>query len=140
LIREVVGLSTLGNNKSKKMSQDTTKFYNYSTSTSASLTIPKRSARQLGWFTKEEESTNDVKKELSYEIKEIEGNRGLFLYINKKDSVKLKLYKYKTSTSPTVTIPLDLAEDLKWGHKDDVIVSIQTIDGNMGLFFYKNVK
>ena len=47
-----------------------------------------------------------------------------------------KLYIYE-NTSPRVNIPLKIVEGLNWAHSDDLRIEIKTIDGNTGLFIYK---
>ena len=50
---------------------------------------------------------------------------------------KTKFYKYKSATSATVTIPIRMAKMLGWTHKDEIIMELKTIDGNIGIFLYK---
>lgn len=48
-----------------------------------------------------------------------------------------KYYFYEKSGSGRVNIPIALARDLGFEHKDDINIVIQTIDGKKGLFLWK---
>lgn len=61
------------------MSGDTTKFYDYESSTSANVTIPKRVAKMLNWIHKDE--INIVVKTLKIEDSQY---TGLFLFKKEK--------------------------------------------------------
>ena len=58
-------------NDIKKMNGETTKFYQYESSTSASITIPKSIAKSMNW---------NHKDEIGIIIKIIDGKKGLFLW------------------------------------------------------------
>ena len=119
------------------MSTDTTRFYNYSSSNSASLVIPFRSAKQLGWLPQNYNPKRDFKREINYFKKAVEGKKGLFLFVNKKKKDTLKFYKYASQSASTVTVPLNLADTLGWRHKDQIRLVLKIVDGYMGLLFYK---
>jgi len=119
------------------MSTDTTRFYSYNSSKSASLLVPLRSVKQLGWLPQDYDPKKDYKQEISYFKRTIEGKKGLFLFINKKEKDTLKMYKYASQTASTVTIPLHLANTLGWNHKDPIRVMLRVVESYMGLFFYK---
>jgi len=119
------------------MSTDITKFYSYNSSKSASLLIPLRSVKQLGWLPQDYDPNIDFKREINYLKRVIEGKKGLFLFIDKKEKDTLKMYKYASQTASTATIPLNLADELGWRHKDQIRVMLKVVDGYMGLFFYK---
>lgn len=58
------------------MNGETTKFYKYESSTSASVTIPKSIAKGLNWKHKDE---------IGIIIKTIDGHTGLFLFKKEKE-------------------------------------------------------
>lgn len=119
------------------MSSDRTKFYKFESSTSASLLVPFRAALQLGWLPQNYNKKADFKRELNYFKRNIEGKYGLFLYSNKNKKQKIRFYKYASQTGATVTIPLDLAKELKWAHEEEIRIVLKVVEGYMGLFFYK---
>lgn len=45
-----------------------------------------------------------------------------------------KYYHYEGTGSGRISIPIALARDLGLEHKDELIISIQTIEGKKGLF------
>jgi len=48
-----------------------------------------------------------------------------------------KYYKYNKSGSGNLTVPIALANALNWKHKDQIKIRIKTIEGETGLFFFK---
>jgi hypothetical protein len=50
------------------------------------------------------------------------------------DGVTTKYYFYKSRGSGSVTIPVKIAEALNWEHKQDISLTLKTIDGEIGIF------
>lgn len=50
---------------------------------------------------------------------------------------KAKYYHYNGSGSGRINIPIALARDLGFEHKDDLIISIKNMNGIKGLFLFK---
>lgn len=48
-----------------------------------------------------------------------------------------KYYHYEGSGSGRINIPIAIARDLGFHHKDDIIMVTKTIDGQKGLFLFK---
>jgi len=48
-----------------------------------------------------------------------------------------KFYFYEGSGSGRINIPIALARDLGFQNKDNLIISVQIIDGQKGVFIYK---
>lgn len=51
-----------------------------------------------------------------------------------------KYYYYEGSGSGRLNIPIAIARDLGFNHKDDVFMFTKTIDGQKGLFLFKRKK
>ena len=56
---------------------------------------------------------------------------------SKSKGTKTKFYQYESSTSSNVTIPKSIAGSLGWTHKDELRILVKEIDGNVGIFIYK---
>ena len=60
-----------------------------------------------------------------------------FIKLRKMNGNTTKYYYYEKSGSGRINIPIALARDLGFEHKDDIQIVIQTINGQKGLFLFK---
>lgn len=51
-----------------------------------------------------------------------------------------KYYHYKGTGSGRINIPIAIARDLGFNHKDDIFMVTKTIDDQKGLFLFKKEK
>jgi len=56
------------------------------------------------------------------------------------DGQDTKYYYYENSGQSMIRIPISVARTLSWNHKDDINITIKTIDGKIGLFLSKKEK
>ena len=52
----------------------------------------------------------------------------------------VKYHFYKKYKQSNITIPVSLAQSLNWKDKDEIKIIIETVNGQIGLFLFKEVQ